>query len=398
MKNTTCISRLKNYTHTFALIGICITAALGVFSCSSSARTLDSLLNSIYQKKQIVPAETLRVHQGLFIIDLHCDALLWDRNLLVPNTRGHVDLPRMREGNMALQVFTAVTKFPLGDYNRRSDRAYDVVTSLVKFQGWPERTYGSLLQRALYQAEVLNGLEKASGGTFIVIHSARQLEEYVGKRTSNRHMTAGLLGIEGAHCLEGNVDNIDLLFAAGFRLVGLTHFFDTEMSGSAHGMDKGGLTERGKELVVRMEKMGIILDFAHASQRTIEDALAITKKPIIISHTGVKGACDNDRTIPDEVIRKIAARKGVVGIGFFKKAVCGKDIEHIVESILYVTRLVGPEYVGIGSDYDGSVGVPMDVSRLAELTHGLSKAGFTEKDIGMIMGGNALRVFREVLP
>jgi membrane dipeptidase len=107
------------------------------------------------------------------------------------------------------------------------------------------------------------------------------------------------------------------LDAAGFRMIGLAHFFDNEFAGSAHGVEKYGLTEQGRALVRDMERRKILVDLAHASPKTIEDVTAMASRPVIFSHTGVRGTCDNRRNLSDEQLRKIAATGGVIGIGFW---------------------------------------------------------------------------------
>lgn len=186
------------------------------------------------------------LHQELVIADLHADTLLWKRDPLTRSTRGHVDIPRLIEGNVAVQAFTIVTQVPYGMNLERNGRGIDMITALALVQGWPPRTWGSLAERALYQARRLGDAATRSEGRFTLIRTAGDLTAYLERRTHSPGITAGILGIEGAHALDGDLDNLDRMFDAGVRMVAPTHFFDNDIGGSAHGIAKGGLTDKGR--------------------------------------------------------------------------------------------------------------------------------------------------------
>jgi len=207
-----------------------------------------------------------------------------------------------------------------------------------------------------------------------------------------------LLGIEGAHALDGRLENVDVLFDAGFRMMSPSHFFDNDIGGSAHGVEKYGLTELGKNVIRRMESKGMLVDLAHASSNTIDDVLAIATRPVVVSHTGVKGTCDNQRNLSDDQLKQIAATGGVVGIGFWDTAVCGRDAAAIAKAIRYSVDLIGVDHVALGSDFDGSITAPFDASAEALVTEALLDQNFTDEEIGKIMGGNVLRVLSDNLP
>jgi microsomal dipeptidase-like Zn-dependent dipeptidase len=142
----------------------------------------------------------------------------------------------------------------------------------------------------------------------------------------------------------------------------------------------------------------MLVDLAHASAQTIDDALAIATKPIIVSHTGARGTCDNARNLSDDQLRRIAATGGVVGIGYWDAAVCGTDARAIARAVRYVANLIGVEHVGLGSDFDGAVITPFDTTGLVEVTDALLAEGFGDEEVGKIMGGNVVRVLSENLP
>lgn len=342
----------------------------------------------------------VELHKKLLVTDLHADSLLWDRNLLDRASRGHVDIPRLIDGNVSLQAFTIVTKTPyVWKMNiERNDDKTDNITILAIAERWPTSTWSSLTQRALYQARKLNDAAVRSDGKFSLIRTSSELSSYLDRRITNPHITAGFLGIEGAHALDGNLDNVDVLFEAGIRMMAPTHFFDNDIGGSAHGVEKGGLTEKGKEMIRRMEAKRMIVDLAHASARTIDDTLAIATRPVVVSHTGVRGTCDNQRNLTDEQLKGIAGTGGVIGIGYWDTAVCGKDAKAIAKAIRYAANLVGVDHVGLGSDFDGAVTTPFDTTGLVQITDALLGEGFTDEEIGKIMGRNALKLLITNLP
>ena len=141
---------------------------------------------------------------------------------------------------------------------------------------------------------------------------------------------AGLLATEGLQPIEGKLENIDVLYDAGFRIAGLTHFFDNEVGGSAHGLNKGGLTPLGRQVIARLEEKAMLVDLAHASLPLIDDVLAMATRPVLVSHTGVEGTCPGTRNLSDKHIQAIAAKGGVIGIGYWSTAVCDTSVAAIV--------------------------------------------------------------------
>jgi len=333
-----------------------------------------------------------------FIADLHCDALLWKRNLLKKNDFGDVDIPRMIASNTALQAFTIVTKVPKKmNFDKNTD-ATDAVTLPFILSGRPFKSWFNLTQRALVQCAALNHFAEQSKGTFYVIKSKSDLNAYLEKRQKNRKIAAGYLGVEGMHALSGKLENVDVLYNAGVRMMSPVHFFDNRLGASAHGVSHGGLTEFGKQVIKKMQAKNMILDVAHSSEKLIDDILAITTKPIISSHTGVKGTCNNVRNLSDKHLIGIAKTGGIVGIAFFDKAVCKADAVHIAKAIQYTVNLIGIDHVALGSDFDGAITAPFDVTGIPLITVELLKLGFTPQDISKVMGGNVKRFLLENLP
>jgi membrane dipeptidase len=340
----------------------------------------------------------LALHKTLWVADLHADSLLWGRDLLQRGDRGQVDVPRLREGNVALQVLAATTKSPRHlNIERNDDRSDDVVL-LALALGWPPATWRRLLPRALHLASRADRLAAASDGAFRVIRTRADLAAYEAARKVDPSLTAGLLAIEGAHALDGDPANVEVVADAGFRMMSPSHFFDNAFGGSAHGIEKGGLTDAGREMVRRMEERGMLVDVAHASAATIDDVLTMAARPVVASHTGVRGVADNARNLSDEHLRGIAATGGLIGIGFWPTASGGDDVASIARSIRYAVDVAGVEHVGLGSDFDGAVRVPIDATGLVRLTEALIDAGFAEDDVARIMGGNVRRLLADTLP
>jgi membrane dipeptidase len=282
---------------------------------------------------------------------------------------------------------------PLKLEGNAADRP-DNITRLALLQRWPIPAWFSLKARALYQADRFKALETT--GAFKIIRTAADLTRYLAQDHSQA--TAGLLGLEGAQALEGQLDSVDQLYAAGYRLIGLAHFFDNAVSGSAHGLNQGGLTPLDRQVVQRMQAQPMIVDLAHASSQTIDEVLQISQQPVLVSHTGVRGTCDNARNLTDRQLQKIAQTGGVIGIGFWKTAVCGDSVEAIAKAIRYAVNLVGVEHVALGSDFDGAVRLPMGADQMVQITAALKAAKFSDADIQAIMGMNVIRLLKATLP
>jgi microsomal dipeptidase-like Zn-dependent dipeptidase len=342
------------------------------------------------------PAQTL--HDTLEVADLHSDTLLWLRDPLERSTRGHVDLPRLREGGVALQVFAAVTKSPAGRNYESNDASSDQLTALIVAQRWPRATWSSLLARALHQAARLHAASAQAPDELIVVRSRADLRELLSRRSAGEPVVGGLLAIEGAHALEGRIENLDRLYEAGFRMLGLQHFFDNELGGSLHGREKPGLTEFGREVVRRAQAGGWIVDVAHSSPAVVDDVLDLATEPLVVSHTGLAGACDSSRNLDDARLSRIARAGGLVGVGFWKGAVCDISPVGVVRSILHATRTLGEAHVALGSDYDGSTTVTFDASELAVLTQEMLRAGASEREVRAVMGANLLAFLDRQLP
>lgn len=382
------------------VLGVVAVVIAGVFfGTTLKAHRVAAQMNPVLRETPYTPTPRgAEVHSRLFIADLHADPLLWDRDLNERGSMGQVDVPRLLEGNVGLQIFGVVTKTPKHMNTERNDATTDDIQLLALAQHWPPSTWFSVKARALYLAKKLRKTAEASDGRLVFIRTRSDLEQFLAAREKDKGRVGALLSLEGMHALEGHVEAVDELYDAGFRMLGFAHFFDNEASGSAHGVNKGGLTELGRAVVKRMEEKKMTLDLAHSSGKTIDDVLALATRPVVVSHTGVKGTCDNTRNLSDAQLRAVARNGGVVGIGYWETAVCGKDAKSIARAIRYAVGVAGIEHVGLGSDFDGAVPMPFDTSGLVELTDALLAEGFSEEELRKIEGGNALRVLKANLP
>lgn len=382
------------------LILLAIVALALVVVFSVAPEKVDRVQNQIQAHDSYVISQRAReLHKSLIVGDWHVDSLLWSRDLSVRNDYGQLDIPRLQQGNVGLQMFTTVTKSPSGlNYEHNETSASDSITKLALVQRWPIATWTSLTARAEHQSRKLHSLAEKHPSDLMIIKSQNDLTDWQKKRTSNPILVGALLGTEGSHALDGKLDNVQHLFDHGFRMMSLQHFFDNKLGASLHGASQTGLTEFGVQVLEKMNDLNIIVDVSHSSESVVEDVLNKTKNPLVVSHTGFKGHCDTPRNISDVLMQKIAADGGLIAVGFWNAAVCGTHPDDIAGAIKYGIDLVGEDHVSLGSDFDGSVTTALDASELVAITHALLEAGVSEDQIRKVMGGNMLRFLRQQLP
>ncbi|WP_428632104.1 dipeptidase [Sphingopyxis sp.] len=378
------------------LIGILLVVAVAALAFFALAPgIIERGTNQIDGKPLAAVSERAKaLHRTLTIVDLHSDTLLWKRNILDRADRGHMDLPRLEDGNVALQILASTTKSPKGQNYDANSADTDNITSLVIAQLQPVRTWNSLLERSLWHAEKLHRAVAGSGGKLRAVATPAGLDALLAARKGKPLTTGAMLSVEGLHVLEGKPANLDKLYAAGFRMAGLTHFFDNDLAGSMHGLKKGGLTPFGRQVVTAMEAKGMVVDIAHCSNACVADILKMARRPVVSSHGGVQATCKVNRNLSDEQIRGVAATGGLVGIGYWDAAICDTAPASIAKAMKHVRDLVGIQHVALGSDYDGATTVRFDTSQLVQVTQALIDAGFSDDEIRAAMGGNAVRVLR----
>ena len=346
-----------------------------------------------------IPNDVKEFHKTLIIGDWHADSTLWNRNLINEYDYGHVDIPRLQRGNVAIQMFTTVTKSPAGqNYKRNKTDARDNITALAIVQGWPIKTWNSLFAKAVYQSNKIHDLALRDPTNFMLITSQQDIKTLLSRRKNNPKIIGGLIGTEGSHALEGELSNIEKLYDQGFRMMSLQHFFDNKLGGSLHGTSNMGLTEFGSEAIAEMLRLKIIIDVSHSSENVVNDVLKITNQPIVISHTGFDGYCKSPRNISDSLMIEIANKGGLIGVGFWDAAVCDNTPKAVAEAIFYGVNLIGPEHVSLGSDFDVTITPGFDTSELQSITYELLELGLSKSSIRKVMGGNMLKFLQQNLP
>lgn len=385
----------------YSLLAVLALALLAFFALGP--RIVDERQNpNLTPARYAATGSAKSLHGTLTIMDWHADTLLWNRNVFNRHERGHVDLPRLQDGNVAVQMFTVVSKVPRGQNYVTTADQNDVLTLLFIAQRWPPSTWVGTKARAVYQARKLDRWIAESDGAIRWIRNRPELDALLEARARAQSNGAppplgALLGMEGAHPLEGDFANLERFFDLGYRMIGLTHFFDNEVSGSLHGVEKGGLSELGKKAVRRMNELGIIIDIAHASEQAVREVLALSTRPVVLSHGGMRGHCNSARNLPDALMKQVAQRGGLVAIGFWSGAICDPSPDGIAGAIAYAVDTLGVEHVALGSDWDGGVS-SIDADSLPALTEALLKRGLSERDVARVMGENSMAFLRRSLP
>jgi membrane dipeptidase len=321
-------------------------------------------------------------HAETPVIDLHADtAKLMDRvgydiarRHRPPLPRrvsyvGHVDLPRLREGGVAGQIFGMWTV------------------------PYPRRGCADSVHRQL------DAIDRAIADHPGAIRWARTGEDV--RAAWRDGALAALAGIEGGQALEGDLDKIAAFAARGVRSIGLVHFTKNELASPAMGVraPSGGLTSFGRDAVREMNRVGVIVDLAHIDRSGFMEALEISTAPAMVTHTGVCGAHKHWRNIDDEQLRALAQGGGCAGVIFAPRYLGREGLEAVCDHLEHIISVAGEDTPALGSDFDGFVRPPRgleDVSRLPALTAALAARGIRERVLAKILGENALRVLDEV--
>ncbi len=354
-----------------------------------------------------VPGAAGDLHRSSFVADLHADVVLWRRDHLRRNRRGHVDLPRLGEGGVALQFVTVPTKMV---FTPRLQRLFlsDLFFWGSLFSLQRPDTWFSTPARARCQLARLGRWVGRSGGRLQMVRSRGELAELERRRAAGEEVVGVMLGLEGAHALRAGLD-VPWLAENGFRVLGLAHFNDTRFGGSAHGLKKRGITATGRELVRELERHAITIDLAHASPALIDDVLSMgeggeLRRPLLVSHTGVKGVHDHRRNISDRQALAVARGGGLIGVSFFVPALPRAEVGAVAETVCHLVDLFdragldGARHVALGSDFDGAVRTVVDAAGWPRVTAALLEAGLPEGRVRLVLGENVRRFFAKNLP
>ena len=327
------------------------------------------------------------LHKRATVVDAHIDTLL---DIVVPparpvklptprdfgerSTKGHVDLPRLLEGGIDLQVFAVYIQ---PEY--KIERALHRTVQLID---WFYKELDAHRDKMMLFTKVND------------VHEA----EKQGK-------VAAMLSIEGGEAVEADLGILRMLHRLGVRAITLTWNERNQIAdGAAEGRTKGGLTNFGVELVKEMNRIGMIIDVSHISDAGFFDVIDTTKSPIIASHSNCRALCNHRRNLTDDMIRLLADKGGVMGMNFAPAFVDEKKdcatLERVLDHVDHVVEVAGVDHVGLGSDFDGIESTPRgldDVTKMPHFTEGLVKRGYKEDEVLKILGGNFLEIFRKVI-
>jgi membrane dipeptidase len=367
-------------------------------------------------------ARARRLHFSSIVVDTHDDTtqrfLDGDFDLMPRNASGSIDIPRMKEGGLGAIFFSI----------------------------WiPSKITGpEAVKHALDQIDAVREQVRKHPNEITLATTAAEVRE-----AHKNGKIAALMGVEGGHMIASDLGVLRSYAALGVRYMTLTHSGNDEWADSS--TDKAvhnGLTEFGKDVVREMNRLGVIVDISHVSDKTFYDALEVSKAPLIASHSSCRALCDAPRNMTDQIIRDLAAKGGVIQINYhvgflsqefrnaekadpeIDKAIaaevqkrCGDkegcqliegdkvtreyveqgklprvDWTKIIEHIDHAVKVGGVEHVGLGSDFDGA-NMPYgmeDASKLPQITEALLRKGYSEGDVRKILGENTLRVMAEV--
>ena len=360
---------------------------------------------------------------------LHDSAMLFDGHNDLPwafRERGTPSFEKLNIGNPAPELHTDIERLKRGGVKAQFWSVYVPVSA---------RLNGEALLQTLEQIGFVDAMVKRYPETFLFCRSTTDID-----RAIKEGKIASLIGIEGGHSIENSLSVLEKLYELGARYMTLTHSATLDWADASTDEAKnGGLTEFGEQVVLRMNELGMLVDLSHVSDETMRDALRVTKAPVIFSHSSARAICDHPRNVPDEILPLVKANRGVIMVNFYSGFVAPEageryqelqneteawkeagdkesvikdkttawrkthplrrgSIHDVVDHIDHLVKLIGDDYVGIGSDFDGVDSLPEqleDVSKYPLITQELVNRGYSEESIRKILGKNVMRVFRE---
>lgn len=365
-----------------------------------------------------------KLHEELLVADMHSDTVLRmldGFDIAKRDSTGHMDLPRIKEGGINLQVFACwlATQTPIEECRAKVDLMIDSLEAQVK----------------------------RNSDQMAICLTASEAEKIIA---SGRLAT--FIGIENGVAIANEISNLEHFYNRGVRYMTLTHTASSDwcISSADTAEPFYGLTDFGREVVKKMNELGMIIDISHASVSAVDEVLKLTSAPVIASHSCVYELADHNRNLTDEQIKAVAANGGVIGINFYNgylstrwsdlsdslfgtyrglidsirteypddrkkrreelgpmfddiekslSELAGVNVATVVNHIDHIVNLVGADYVGLGSDFDGVFALPdglKDCSMMPNVTQELVRRGYSKDDITKILGGNFMRVFRQV--
>ena len=400
------------------------------FALISSLATAQAPEKSSTAPAIVVTAKARQIHESALIVDTHADTpqRFLDENFDIgstdPNDIGHISLDKAKRGNLGAEFFS-IWVDPDTNQGRFAKHTFDLIDSVYE-------------QAARHPDRM------------VMAFSPSDID-----RAHKEHKLAALMGIEGGHSIENDMHLLHDYYRLGVRYMTLSWSNTNEWADSSGDMDDAkvqhhnGLTDFGKQVVLEMNRLGMMVDISHVADKTFWDAIATTKAPVIASHSSARALVNAPRNMTDEMLRAITKNGGVVQVNFyngfidedFRKAMeamkkdqdaavqkytdelkaAGKPVNYLevdrierqwmakiprpplkslIDHIDHIAKVAGIDHVGLGSDFDGVSGAtPQGIDSAADLpkiTQSLLDRGYSAEDIKKILGGNLMRVFREV--
>jgi membrane dipeptidase len=324
------------------------------------------------------------LHKESIVVDGHCDTLL---NLQLDDQgpppylqhlaeeKRHIDLQRLKEGGVTAQNFACYMR--------------------------PQFLPAQATRETLRMIDLFHRFQAAHADELCLATCAADIE-----RAKVEGKVAGILSMEGAEGLEGDLGVLRMMYRLGVRWIGLT-WSRRNQAGDGVGESRtgGGLTEFGVRLVEEMNRLGMIVDIAHLAPAGVEDVFAVSQAPVVASHANAHALCPVSRNLTDEQLAKLAASDGVVGVTYVPGFITGGEepptLDMLLDHVDHIVRVAGIDHVGLGSDFDGFGGPPPagleDASRVPNVTAGLLARGYSPEEVKQVLGGNWLRVIRQVM-
>jgi membrane dipeptidase len=372
-------------------------------------------------KDIVLTDEALAVHRAALLIDGHNDLPYALRekdgpgfrniDIAKPQPKLHTDIARLRKGNVGAQFWSA----------------YVPADTAKK---------GIAVRMTLEQIDIIHELCRRYPDTFEMAYGTGDI-----RRIRRAGKIASLIGVEGGHSIDNSLGVLRDYYRLGVRYMTLTHSESLDWADSATDAPKAhGLSPFGEEVVLEMNRLGMLVDLSHVSPQTMKAALKVTKAPVIFSHSSARGIADHPRNVPDDVLKLVKANDGVVMVNFFSGFIVPEgaramrkmfevsrelrnkfpednakyrealrawvkendfpagNVQTIADHIDRIVKVAGIDHVGLGSDFDGAT-MPLgleDASKLPKITDALLKKGYSEQDVTKILGGNILRVMEAV--
>jgi len=318
------------------------------------------------------------MHQKAIVFDGHCDTILeimnHKRTLEKKSPTGHLDIPRMKEGGVNVQFFAVF------------------IEDIYK----PDRS----LKRTLQLIDCFYREMEKNQDEISLVTNYNQINE-----ANSAGKIAAILSVEGGEALEGDLGVLRMLYKLGVRLLTLTWNQRNQIAdGIGESRTGSGLTEFGLKVIDEMNNLRMFIDVSHLSETGFWDVIKRSKAPIVASHSNCYALCPHPRNLKDEQIKALADKGGVIGITFVPNFLTQEKrkttVKDVVTHIDYLVEKAGIDCVGLGSDFDGTGGLPLGlegVDKITNITEELLTRGYKEREIKKILGGNFLRVFKKVI-